>query len=453
MNLDLNRDDEPLALEQMSPEARQQTYDRARAAGCDAALLDPLDRAALRDLLEREGIDVQPDQSRQHLQSVLLKHRCARHGLVLTSGVLEVMPDGFGFLRSPRHDYLPGPDDVYLSQGQVHRLALRTGHRIAGPARLPRRGEQFLALLRVESVDGDPLADLRQRVPFDEAAAVLPHRRLPLAAAGALDVRAVELLSPWGHGQRVLVQAPPTSGRTLLLTHLIAAALRGNTELHAIVCLLDERPEDVTEMRRSIDAGDRCQVVATTFDAAPARHLAIADLALAQAQRLVESGRDALLVVDSLTALVRACQHELPHSGRLLTPGLEATAMLRAKRLFAAGRSLDGGAALTVIGTVLTGTDSRIDAIITEEFAGKGNADLVLDRGLAALHVFPALDVLRTGTRREDCLLDNVTSAGLRALRLDVQPLTPRERLEHVLALLAVHGDNERLLRTLAATR
>lgn len=450
--MDHDWDDDTPALDHLTPAARTALYEQARAAGNDATALRRLDLAQLRARAERECAELRPGLSHAELLALLLHERCRRSGMCLVSGVLEVLPDGYGFLRAPSHDYAAGPADVYVSPNQIHRLNLKSGHEIAGPVRLPRRGEQYLALLRVESVNGGAVGDLRGRLPFDQAVPVLPRQRLPLCARGDddLDVRLIGLLSPWGRGQRVLVHAPPGAGRTRLCTRLVAAALAGNPDLHAMVCLLDERPEDLTEVRRAPGLAERCQVVATAFDAPPLRHLAVAELALAQCLRMVESGRHVLLCVDSLTALVRASQHELPPSGRLLVPGLEAPALLRSKRLFAAARNLEGGASLTVLATVLTGTDARIDDVIAGEFAGKGNADVVLDRQLAALRAFPALDLLRTATRREDLLLDATAAAGLRALRQRLTALPATERLAALRALLAAHADDDSLLRSLA---
>jgi transcription termination factor Rho len=366
--------------------------------------------------------------------------------------VLEVLPDGFGFLRSPRHDFEPGPDDIYVSPSQVRRLNLKQGHQVAGPVRPPRRSEKYLALLQVEAVNGGTVAELARRIPFDQRTPVLPTRRLPLAHDGAsADVRLLDLLAPWGRGQRVLIQAPPGSGRTLLLTNITRALLTANPDLYAVVCVVDERPEEVTELRRRTGPDSQREVVASTFDQPPGRHIALAEMALARAQRMVEAGRDVLLVLDSLTALARALHQELPPSGRMLTAGLDAGALLRPKRLFGAARQLEGGGSLTVIATVLTGTDSRVDQVIAEEFAGKGNSDVVLAGELAALHIYPAIDPLRTGTRREDCLLPPTAIEALRRLRARLQGLPIRTRLETVSQLLARAPSNQELLAVLAA--
>jgi len=464
---DPQREDVVRELGHLGAAERERLYAAARAAGADAAALQAMALPELRACAASSGIAVRPGLGRQELHFLLLQHRCAQHGLGWAGGVLEVMPDGFGFLRAVANDFAPGPDDVYLSPGQIHHLNLKSGLHVEGPIRPARRGELYLTLVRVELVNGRPVDELAQRVPFDQATAVLPRTRLRLDAGpigdgsigdgpigdgndDAFAVQAVALLSPLGLGQRVLLQAPPGSGRLGLLVRLVAAALRGAPDLHAIVCLLAERPEDVTEARRHPFAAGRCTVVATTFDETPQRHVAVADLALAQSMRLVEYGQHVLLAFDSLTALVRACQQDLPPTGRVLAPGLEVPALQRSKKLFAAGRSLEAGASLTVLASVVT-DGTRIDDAIAAEFAGKGNAEIALDRALAGEHVQPPLDALRTATRREDCLLDARGVAGLRRLRQQLQTLEPRARLDLLRELLLRHrGDTDAVLAELA---
>ena len=443
---DLPHDHDAPSLEHLTPEQRAALYEEARR-GNDITRLQQLGVAELLALASAEQLDVLPGTSRQDLLFEIVRHRITRTGLGWGDGVLEVLPDGFGFLRSRLHDFEPGADDIYVSPSQVRRLNLKPGHQVAGPVRPPKRGEKYLALLHVELVNGGTVADLRTRIAFEQRTPVLPRQRLRLEHAGAgVDVRLIDLLAPWGKGQRVLIQAPPGSGRTLLLTHVAEAVAVTHPDVHLLLCLLDERPEEVTEVRRRVGQHGAHEVVASTFDQPPARHLALAELALARAQRLCEAGRDVLLVVDSLTALVRAYHLELPHSGKMLTIGLDAAALQRPKRLFGAARSLEEGGSLTLLATVLIGTDSRIDEVIAEEFAGKGNSDVVLDRELAALHVYPAIDPLKTGTRREDCLLSAPAMARLRRLRSGLAALPPAQRHERVLRLLEQAPHNDALL-------
>ena len=433
------------SLDHLSAEERARLYETARRRD-DIGRLQELTAAALLDLARGDGLPVQPGIGRSALLFELIKHRIADTGMGWGEGVLDVLAEGYGFLRSARRDFEPGADDVYVSTAQVRRLHLEPGSEIAGPVRPPHGGENFLALMHVEYVDGRPVDGLRARVPFDQRTPLLPRRRLHLEHRGSGPAaRLVDLLAPWGLGQRVLIHAPPGACRTLLLTDLAQAIAARQPDVHLLLALVDERPEEIAEVRRQLGGGGR-EVVATAFDAPPARHLALAEMALARAQRLVEAGRDVVLLLDSLTAFARACNRELPHSGKMLSVGLDAAALLRPKKLFAAARSLEEGGSLTVLATVLTATGSRLDEVIAEEFAGKANSEVVLDPALTALHVEPPLDVLRTCTRREDCLLDANALASLRRLRLDLARHPPRERLEALLQLLARHPTNAGLL-------
>jgi transcription termination factor Rho len=444
-----NGDHDAHSLDELSAAERARLYETAKVRGGDVAALQAMTAAELLELARTEGIEVLPNLAKPELLFAILEDRFQRTGLGWVEGILEVLPDGFGFLRSPRHDYEPGPDDVYVSPSQVRRLNLKPGHQLAGPVRPPKRGEKYFALLHVELVNGADVATLRQRVPFAARTPVLPSGRLRLDHAGApIDVRALDLLAPWGKGQRVLIAAPPGSARTRLLLRIAAALLHNHADLFVAMCLLDERPEEVTAIRRAID-GKRSEVVASTFDLPPGRHTALAEMALARAQRQVEAGLDVVLLVDSLTALARAYNHEQPHSGKVLTPGFDVTALQRPKRLFGAARQLEEGGSLTIVATALTGTDSRIDQAILEEFTNRGNSDVALDRELADLHVDPPLDVLRTGTRREDCLLEPAAIAALQRLRAQLSPLGKRERLERIVELLQGSADNAAVLAKL----
>lgn len=424
----------------------------AQARGSDLGRLQAHTAAELLELARTDGIEVLPNLDKGELLFTILEHRFQRSGLGWAEGVLEVLPDGFGFLRSVRNDYEPGPDDVYVSPSQVRHLNLKPGHQLAGPVRPPKRGEKYFALLQVEHINGGDVASLRTRVPFAARTPILPHTRLRLDhPAASLDLRALDLLAPWGKGQRVLVATPPGSGRTRLLQRIATALLHNHQELHVSLCLLDERPEEVTEIRRAL-AGRRSDVTASTFDQPPGRHLALAEMALARAQRWVEAGQDVVLLLDSLTALVRAYNLEGTPTGKLACPGLDAGAVHRPKRLFGAARQTEEGGSLTVIATALGGPDSRIDQTILEEFMNRGNCDVVFDRELAELHLCPALDVLRTGTRREDLLLPAGSIVALQRLRQQLAPLSRRDRLEKVLTLLRESPNNDALLAQLCTS-
>lgn len=437
----------------MSAEEREELLKQARRDhGGDITALQARSAKELLDLAHDEGLDVVPNLGKSELVFAILQHRFERSGLGWAEGVLDVLPDGFGFLRSIRNDFEPGPDDVYVSPSQVRRLNLKSGHRLAGPVRPPRRGENFFALLHVDSVNGGDIATQRRRVPFGARTPILPTDRLRLDHENAsLALRAIDLLAPWGLGQRVLIAAPPGSGRTRLLEEIAAALRLNHPDLFVHMCLLDERPEELTGIRRRIHAagsGD-ADIVATTFEQPPARHVALADMTLARAQRMVEAGEDVVLLFDSLTAYVRALNLEIVPTGRLICVGLDAGAVLRPKRLFGAARKCEEGGSLTLIATAITDADSRLDTAILDEFHNRGNSDIVLDRDLADQHVAPALDVLRTGTRREDTLLPEPQIQALRRLREHLAPLTPRQRLDHVVDLLRQTPDNTTLLTQL----
>jgi len=440
-------------LDELSVDERERIVADARRGGSDLQVLQAHSAAELLDIAHGEGVEVMPNLEKSELVFAILQYRFQQNGLGWAEGVLEVLPDGFGFLRSTRHDFEPGHDDVYVSPSQVHRLNLKPGHLLAGPVRPPRRGEKYFALLHVDAINGGDVPALRRRVPFMARTPILPTERLRLDHANAsLDLRAIDLLAPWGRGQRVLLSAPQGSGRTRLLLRIAQALRHNHPELHVAMCLLDERPEELTAIRRTMQdshghgSGD---VVATTFDQPASRHVAVAEMALARAQRMVEAGRDVVLLFDSLTAYVRAFNLDQPPTGKLICAGLDAGALLRPKRLFGAARNCEEGGSLTLVATALTGEESRIDGAILDEFHNRGNCDIVLDRELADQHVVPALDVLRTGTRREDMLLSKDGIAALQRLRQRLAPKNARERLDEVVRLLESAPDNEAVLRGL----
>ncbi|MCA8976919.1 MAG: transcription termination factor Rho, partial [Planctomycetes bacterium] len=392
-----------------------------------------------------------PNLDKAELVFAILQHRFQQNGLGWAEGVLEVLPDGFGFLRSVGQDFEPGPDDIYVSPSQVRRLNLKPGHQLAGPVRPPRRGEKYFALLHVDAVNGGDVPTLRRRVPFAARTPILPTERLRLDRPdAAIELRAIDLLAPWGKGQRVLVTAPPGSGRTKLLLGIAESLRHNHEELHVILCLLDERPEELTGIRRAMRSQNgHAEVVATTFDQPPARHVAVAEMALQRAQRMVEAGLDVVLLFDSLTSYVRSWNIELPPTGKLICAGLDAGALQRPKRLFGAARNCEEGGSLTLVATAMHGDDSRIDAAILDEFHNRGNSEIVLDRELAELRLAPALDVLRTGTRREDMLMTEAEIEALQRLRQKLSPLDARDRVVELVRLLESADTNAELLRTL----
>jgi len=444
----MKEDDRPSASSgSPTPDAIASARSEAAPGPTDIPCLQALEHNELRKLADDEGLELRPHLSRPEMLFELLKQRCTEQQPCRGEGALQVLTEGFGFLRSHQHGYEPSPHDIFVSPTQIQRLNLKPGHWITGPVRAPRRGENYLALQQVDTVNGGNLEALWRRMPFDQLTPIFPQRRLQLERPGvSSDVRIVELMAPWGLGQRVLLQALPATGCTLLLTRLVQAALDGNPELYAILCLLGERPEEVTEMRRQTGPDDRREVVAATFDRPPGRLTDLSELALAKAQRMVEAGRSVLLVVDSLTALVRAYHQEVPHSGKMLAAGLDAVAFYRPKQLFGAARNTQEGGSLTVIATARVGTGSPIDELIAAEFAGKGNSDLVLDRELAEQNLYPALDLVRSCTRREDSLLEPSQTEQLRKLRASLRALNKQQRLEQLHELIARHSRNADIL-------
>jgi transcription termination factor Rho len=430
--------------------ARQALYEAAKRADYDIPSLQRMPMAELLQLATGAGVENPSGRTRQDLIFQVLRLKVTRSGLGWGEGVLDILPDGFGFLRSPRYDYRASPDDIYVSPSQIRRLNLRQGHTLAGPVRPPKDGEKYFALLHVEAVGGAPVQDLPDRIPFEDLTPLLPRERLHLAASATdLDLRLIDLLAPMGKGQRTLLMAPPHAMRLKLLTRLTQALIDADPDLYVILVLCDERPEEVTEAIRATGPDDRREVVASSFDEATSHHTALASMALEKARRLVEGGRDVALVVDSLTQLVRAWNTELPGSGKMLSAGLDAAALEDPKRLFGAARNVEEGGSLTVIATVLTDTDSQRNDVICEEFRGRGNCEIVLDADLAATHLYPAIDVHRTGTRREDLLLDPIDIARLQKLRARFAGKEPRAALEELLADLERFETNRAYLDSL----
>lgn len=440
----------PARVQDMDPDQQDEIYRAAKNADADIPRLQALPMAELMQTALAEGVQLVHGLGKQELIFELLRKRIADTGLGWGEGVLDILPDGFGFLRSPRHHYLSGPDDIYVSPSQVRRLNLRQGHQLAGPVRPPKSGEKYLALLHVEGVNGGTVEDLRQRVPFEELTPVLPHQRLALEhEGGPVEMRLLDLFAPMGKGQRTLITAPPQSGRTQILTQMARAVLHNHPEVYVIVLLIDDRPEEVTEMIVNTGPDERREVVASTFDQPASRHLALSEMVLARAKRMVEAGRDVMILLDSLTHLVRACNQEVPHSGKILSVGLDSMALQHPKRVFGAARQIEQGGSLSVVATVLTDTDSRMNDVITEEFRGRGNSEIVLDRELAGLHVYPALDIARTRTRREDNLLGRAELEAVRRLRRKLEGSSTRERLEQVTRMVDATATNADFFETL----
>jgi transcription termination factor Rho len=358
--------------------------------------------AELHDLAKREKVEAYTGLKKQDLIFHILEHRAKRNGLMFGEGVLEVLPEGFGFLRSTDYNYLPSPDDIYVSPSQIRRFGLRTGQTISGQIRSPKESERYFALLRVEAVNHEDPNILTDMIVFDDLTPLHPEDRFILERdPEGLEVRIIDLVAPIGKGQRGLIVSPPKAGKTVLLQMMANSITANNPEVEAMVLLIDERPEEVTEMARGVDA----EVISSTFDEPASRHCQVAEMAINKARRLVEFQKDVVILLDSITRLGRAYNTEVPHSGKILSGGVDATALQKPKRFFGAARNIEEGGSLTILATALIETGSRMDEVIFEEFKGTGNMELVLDRRLADRRIYPAIDVNRSGTRKEELLL------------------------------------------------
>jgi transcription termination factor Rho len=379
---------------------------------------------------EREGIAEHTGMTRGQLIVAIVRRQIERGDVVRGSGTLEVLPDGYGFLRSSAHNYLASPEDIYVSPSQIRRLGLRTGLVVEGPIRLPVEGQENFALMQVEAVNGHSPEQKTAATVFEDLTPLHPNRRLVLeTAAEELPMRVVDLVTPIGKGQRGLIVSPPRAGKTVLLQKVALAIRKNHPECYLIVLLIDERPEEVTEMVRAV-SGPTAEVVASTFDEPASEHLHVSDIALEKAKRMVEGGRDVVVLLDSITRLARAHNTEAPSGGKLLSGGLDSNAMQKPKRFFGAARNVEEGGSLTILATALIDTGSRMDEVIFEEFKGTGNMELHLDRRLVDKRVWPAIDINRSGTRKEELLLHPDELERVRTLRRVLADMHPVEAME-----------------------
>ncbi len=362
-------------------------------------------------------------------------------------GVLEVLPEGYGFLRSQDWNYLYGPDDIYVSPSQIKRFDLRTGDTVLGQVRPPKEGERYLALLKVERVNGDEPEKAKHRIAFDNLRPRYPDQRIRLESrTGDLSMRVMDLIAPVGKGQRGLIVAPPKAGKTILMQKIANAITENHPEVHLIVLLIDERPEEVTDMQENVKA----EVISSTFDEPADRHTQVAEMVLEKAKRLVEHGKDVVILLDSITRLARAYNVTVPHSGKILSGGVDAHALHKPKRFFGAARNIEEGGSLTIIATALVETGSRMDEVIFEEFKGTGNMELVLDRHIADKRIFPAIDINRSGTRKEDLLLSDTELARIYLLRNFLSDMPPAEAIEFLLSRMKKVKTNQEFLDSMA---
>ena len=383
---------------------------------------------------------------KQELIMRILETSAEKEGKLFASGDLEVMQEGYGFLRSQDYNYLPGPDDIYVSPSQIKRFNLRTGHLVAGQIRPPKDNERFYALLKVETVNGEGPDQVKKAILFDNLTPLYPEERIKLEGKPkGFSMRILDLMSPIGKGQRGLIVAQPKTGKTILLQKIANTSLENHPEVKIIVLLIAERPEEVTDMERSVDA----EVVSSTFDEPPERHVQVADMALEKAKRMVEYGHDVMILLDSITRLGRAHNAVIPHSGKILSGGVDANALHRPRRLFGAARNTEEGGSLTIIATALIDTGSRMDDVIFEEFKGTGNMELVLDRRLSDRRLFPSFDLIRSGTRKEELLLSKKELARVWILRKILNDMTPIEAMEFLLDRMKRTENNEEFLDTM----
>ena len=373
------------------------------------------------------GVEGISGLKKQDLIFQILRSQTEKNGNIFSSGVLEILPEGFGFLRSQNYNYLPGPDDIYVSPSQIRLFGLRTGDYVTGQIRPPKDGERFYALLRIEAVNYDNPEKLQKRILFDNLTPIYPNKRINLETTSEnIDTRIINIMTPLGKGQRALIVAPPRTGKTILLQKIANAITTNHPEVFLIVLLIDERPEEVTDMQRSVQG----EVVASTFDEPAQRHVQVSEMVIEKAKRLVEHGKDVVILLDSITRLARAYNQVVPTSGKILSGGVDSNALHKPKRFFGAARNIEQGGSLTIIATALVETGSRMDEVIFEEFKGTGNAELHLDRKLAERRIYPALDVNKAGTRREELLLEEEELQKLWVLRKFISTMSPSEVME-----------------------
>ncbi|NOX58676.1 MAG: transcription termination factor Rho [Planctomycetes bacterium] len=421
-------------------------YEEVKRGSVHITELQQMTVTELHEVARGEGLEEHSGLKKQDLIFRILKERIHQTGMMFGEGVLEILPDGFGFLRSPEYNYLPCPDDIYVSPSQIRRFGLRTGHTVAGQIRPPKESERYFALLRVEAINFADPDEVTDRTNFEDLTALHPEKRLILETDPAeINMRIVDIVAPIGMGQRMLIVAPPRTGKTVLLQKMACAIATNHPEAYVIILLIDERPEEVTDTQRNTPA----EVVSSTFDEPASRHVQVAEMVIEKARRLVEYGRDVVILLDSITRLARAHNTEIPHSGKILSGGVDANALQKPKRFFGAARNIEEGGSLTIIGTALVDTGSKMDEVIFEEFKGTGNAELHLDRRLVDKRIWPAIDVAASGTRKEELLLDPKELELVYRLRRVLSDMNPVEAIELLRTRLAKSRTNAEFLMTM----
>jgi len=400
----------------------------------------------LLSLAEKMSVERASGLKKQELIFEILKAQTDQKGQIFSSGVLEILSDGYGFLRSPNYNYLPSPDDIYVSPSQIRLFGLKTGDTIAGQIRPPKDSERFFALLRIETINFENPDKVFKRVHFDDLTPLYPEERINLETdAKGIEMRIMNIVTPIGKGQRALIVAPPRTGKTILLQKIANSITTNHSEVYLIVLLIDERPEEVTDMQRSVKG----EVISSTFDEPATRHVQVAEMVIQKARRLVEKGMDVVILLDSITRLARAYNQVVPASGKILSGGVDSNALQKPKRFFGAARNIEEGGSLTILSTALIETGSRMDEVIFEEFKGTGNSELQLDRKLSDKRVFPSIDISRSGTRKEELLLDENELSKLWILRKALSSMNTIEAMELLIEKMESTKDNKAFFRSM----
>jgi transcription termination factor Rho len=413
----------------------------------DLSTLKDMSVSGLTHLAKQLEVQGATGMRKQELIFEILRARAEKSGLIFSEGVLETLPDGFGFLRAPDYNYLPGPDDVYVSPSQIRKFDLHTGDTVSGQIRPPKEGERYFALIKVEAVNFEPPDRSREKVFFENLTPLYPQARVKLETdAENLSGRVMDMLTPLGKGQRGLIVAPPRTGKTMLLQSLANSITTNHPEVYLIVLLIDERPEEVTDMQRSVKG----EVISSTFDEPAQRHVQVAEMVIEKAKRLVEHKKDVVILLDSITRLARAYNTIVPPSGKVLSGGVDSNALQRPKRFFGAARNIEEGGSLTIVATALVDTGSRMDEVIFEEFKGTGNMEIHLDRKLTDRRVFPSIDIQKSGTRKEELLIPKEDLNRVWVLRKVLNPLSPVEAMELLLSKMGKTKSNAEFLSAMS---
>jgi len=432
----------PLDLDDEIEKYEKQAAEAAQEGRVDLKQLKDMSINELSSAARAVGVESPAGMRRQDLIFGILQRQTEREGLIFGEGVLEVLPEGFGFLRAPEYNYLPGPDDIYVSPSQIRRFNLNTGDTVSGQIRPPKEGERYFALIKVEAINFEPPEAAIEKVMFDNLTPLYPEERIKLEVKGNMTSRVMDLSTPLGKGQRGLIVAPPRTGKTMMLQAIANSITTNHPEVTLIVLLIDERPEEVTDMQRSVKG----EVISSTFDEPAVRHVQVAEMVIEKAKRLVEHKHDVVILLDSITRLARAYNTVVPPSGKVLSGGVDSNALQKPKRFFGAARNIEEGGSLTIVGTALVDTGSRMDDVIFEEFKGTGNMEVQLDRKLVERRVFPSIDIHKSGTRKEELLIDDWELRRIWVLRKVLASLSPVEAMELLIERLTKAETNRDFL-------